>query len=116
MAAFPLQPANPRNPIWLESKLSSTYRDRLELSRTLQDIKQWNEIQRILNANSKDIRSIATILNDCPQWARKLAFTQLEIRSPDIYSKCLDAISEFQINKDILDPDNDFPFVATARF
>jgi len=116
MVAFTLHPADKRNPIWLESKLSSTYKDRLELHQTLRTIKQWSDIQEILNSTKKDIRSLATILNDCPGWARQKAFAQLKSKSPEIYSQCLDAISEFQTNKDILDPDNNFPFVATARF
>ena len=116
MAAITLHRADPQNPIWLESKLSSSYTDRLQLHKALCSAKNWGEIKQILKNNRDDIRSLATILNDCPAWARKLAFAELKSKTPAKYSRCLDAISEFQIHKDILDPDNKFPFVATPRF
>lgn len=117
MDPSPLHSASPSDPKWLRSTFASIYKDRSELRTTLCAIQEWASLYSILNQVPKgDIRSLATVLNDCPQWARKKALKQLKSRSPGTYSKCIDAISEFQFSKDLFDPDNLFPHVATEPF
>jgi len=110
----PLHSAHPDD-LWRESDLGSTYQNRLHLHNTLRTTQEWPKIRRILGVYKNNIRDLATILNDCPEWARRKALTELKSKSPSTYSKCIDAISEFQINKHLLDPNNLFPCVATEN-
>ncbi|KAH6985296.1 hypothetical protein EDB80DRAFT_691329 [Ilyonectria destructans] len=114
----PLYSADTADPVWLNSSLRLKYKSRLGLRETLSRAQKWEDICGILNEiPNEDIRSLATVLNDCPQWARKIALAQFKHGSFNTnYSKCIDAISEFQINKAYLDPKDLFPCVATGFF
>lgn len=113
----PLHSLDGLDNVWIDSKLSLKFKNRTELYITLTNARKWNDICHILNdIPENDIRSLATVLNDCPQWARVIALKQLKATHTDCYIKCMSAISEFQINKAFFDPENTFPCVATDQF
>lgn len=113
----PLHSTDPTDEAWLASDLSLAYQSRRDLRESLSKIRNWGTISLILNDIPRtDTRSLVTIQNDCPQWARKKGLKQLKARKYSIWEKCIEAISDFQVNKPLLDPNNLFPNVYTNKF
>jgi hypothetical protein len=98
---------------WENSTLGSLYKSRVQLCEKLQNLDEKAIFQLLSSIPRNDIRSLATVLNDCPEPVRKKALSSLYPRDPQIYTECIHAISEYQKSKVELDPFKLFPCVAT---
>src|SRR3954453_19675788 len=104
---FAVEPEDPPAP---RLKGGYKFENRLKIHRSLSTFSGWSTICDILNKVPKDDkRKLAHALNDLPERARKRALGQLKANFPSTYSTCINIISEFQIEKDRLDPRHVFP-------
>ena len=92
-------------------------KNRMDIYEGLHTFRTWKECYETLNLlPNGDLRTVAWMITDLPEWARLRALRELRNNHNARYWKIINLISEMQMNKSSNDPNSLFPCVFTREY